>query len=45
MSIILSIKLLATLLLAPADLTFVLFGDILVNWFAHFIPDILAILH
>merc|ERR1719322_808004 len=44
MAIVFGVKLLAALLHASAHLALILHGDILVDWLAHLLPDILAIL-
>merc|ERR1719322_1178218 len=44
MAIVFGVKLLAALLHASAHLALVLNGDILVDWLAHLLPDILAVL-
>merc|ERR1719322_798529 len=44
MAIVFGVKLLAALLHASAHLALILHGDILVDWLAHLLPDILAVL-
>merc|ERR1712050_300590 len=44
MAIVFGVKLLAALLHASAHLALILHGDILVDWLAHLLPEILAIL-